>query len=116
MEQNTAAQPVPPMPAAIPWKQWPPWTKALRVLRTSADSGLGDTVERIIGPAQSKAFREWYRLTFDAECGCAERKMKWNAMYPYPTAETIPQKILRKLLTIGPRMLYLARHGKTVGQ
>lgn len=68
---------------AIPFDRWPLWAKSLSLLKTDADKGIGDTIERLIGPMNSAKFKEWYKLTFGKACGCNARKDKWNKEYPF---------------------------------
>jgi hypothetical protein len=67
----------------IPFEKWPLWAKMIRLVRTGEDSGVGDTVRRTIGDANSKAFQIWYQTTFGKSCGCARRHGEWNQQYRY---------------------------------
>jgi hypothetical protein len=71
------------LPPPVPRKQWPEWAKRLADDANDNDVGIGDTVERRIGPAASAAFKTWYRAVFKKTCGCEKRKAEWNARYPY---------------------------------
>ena len=75
------------IPTPIPRKHWPDWAKALADDAHDDDRGVGDTVERRIGPAASMAFKSWYKAIFGAECKCERRKAEWNALYPYTAAQ-----------------------------
>lgn len=66
----------------IPREQWPLWAKAMALVASPEDKGLGDTVERIIGPVASNAFKAWHKATFGKPCSCSERKDRWNSQYP----------------------------------
>lgn len=72
-----------PPAGGIPYDRWPVWAKAISLLKTDADGGLGDTVERVIGTANSAAFKAWHLATFGKSCGCSERKTIWNTLYRY---------------------------------
>ena len=63
--------------------EWPWWAKAIALLKKDGDSGVGDTVERVIGPANSAAFQAWYLATFKKSCRCSQRKAEWNARFKY---------------------------------
>lgn len=71
------------LPALVPRKAWPDWAKRLADDASDEDVGIGDTVERRIGPVASKAFKTWHRAVFKKDCGCDKRKAEWNAKYPY---------------------------------
>ena len=64
-------------------KQWPLWAEAISFFKSDTDIGVGDTVERIIGKANSAGFKAWHLKTFGKGCGCSERKSLWNAKFPY---------------------------------
>jgi hypothetical protein len=53
------------------------------LVRKKEDAGVGDTVRRTIGDANSKAFQTWYKMTFGKTCGCARRHAEWNWHYRY---------------------------------
>ena len=63
--------------------EWPAWADLLAVVRRDADSGVGDTIARIIGPVCGGAFKKWYRAVFGRSCGCAGRQESFNRRYPY---------------------------------
>ena len=66
----------------VPREQWPLWAKALALASTDADSGIGDTVRRIIGNFASDAFKTWHKVTFGRSCDCQARRERWNAQFP----------------------------------
>jgi len=63
--------------------RWPLWALAIALLKQDGEIGVGDTLERIIGPANSAAFKAWHMATFKKSCGCSERKAVWNQRYKY---------------------------------
>ncbi len=77
----------------VPLADWPPWAKGFKMERDLAvffhseaaavDTGVGDTVHRLIGPAASDAFKKWHLERFGYECGCEARRAQWNTIYPY---------------------------------
>lgn len=71
----------------LPAEQWPPWAKDLALDRVPADTGLGDTVARMIGNTKSAAFKDWFQQKFGRSCGCTERQRWLNQKYPYSRSE-----------------------------
>jgi hypothetical protein len=72
---------------AVAWEKWPKKFKAFKWVRKAEDEGVGDTVERLIGPGNSAAFKAWHKRLFGRECGCETRKRLWNAQYPWSEYE-----------------------------
>ena len=66
----------------LPQDQWPRWAKMVLPFATSADSGLGDTVERLIDKSNSENFQMLFKKFFNRPCGCSFRKDAWNRAYP----------------------------------
>jgi len=81
---------MPPDSRAIPRDEWPVWAKALALVSTDADKGIGDTVARAIGPKCSAAFKSWHMTVFGKSCGCKARQSEWNQLYPYSTSPSAP--------------------------
>jgi hypothetical protein len=67
----------------IPFESWPLWAKAMSKFKNHSDSGVGDTVERIIGKDNSEAYKKFYKQAFGNMCGCNGRKLDWNRKYKY---------------------------------
>jgi hypothetical protein len=67
----------------VPRDKWPLWAKGVALARGGQDKGVGDTVERAVGPVGGEAFKQWYLNTFGKPCGCDGRKESWNTLYPY---------------------------------
>lgn len=67
---------------------WPAWANAIAKLRKDEDRGVGDTVHRLIGEANSERFKRWHLKLFKATCGCQRRHAEWNALYPYAEEAT----------------------------
>jgi len=61
---------------------WPTWATALRALRRDGERGVGDTAERLFGSFGGQPFKMALRSA-GIECGCDERKEKWNEVYHY---------------------------------
>jgi hypothetical protein len=77
-------QPPAPVPEvqAIPFEQWPLAFKVLAKLATPEDQGIGDVIERMVGPIGGSAFKAWHKLATGHDCGCGARKQILNARYP----------------------------------
>lgn len=73
---NTDTQPV-------PRARWPKLAKAAALLANGTDAGVGDTVERVVGPVGGDAYKAWYLIVTGQPCGCGERKEALNRRYPY---------------------------------
>jgi hypothetical protein len=66
----------------IPSKDWPIWLRPSKLLAIEGDKGLGDIVERVIGPVGGDAYKIWYLKTFGKTCGCTHRQDGLNERYP----------------------------------
>jgi hypothetical protein len=72
-----------PPPSAVPREEWPAAVEIVAKLATDADTGIGDTIERIgrrflLGPIY-KSF--WTAV--GTSCGCARRRDSLNSRFPY---------------------------------
>lgn len=77
---------LPDDPAASPAatsEQWPLWARAVSKFRKEGEVGVGDTVRRLIGNDNSDAFKNWYKDTFNRDCGCCGRGNNFNLKYKY---------------------------------
>lgn len=61
---------------------WPAYLLPLKLLKQEEDRGLGDIVARTIGPVGGDAFKDWYREKFGQDCGCRDRQIHLNRLYP----------------------------------
>jgi hypothetical protein len=61
---------------------WPLILLPLKLLAQPGDRGLGDIVERTIGPIGGEIYKSWYKRIFGKPCGCQERKENLNSEYP----------------------------------
>ena len=77
---NGARQPFTKSP--VPVKDWPILLRPMKLLAQPRDTGLGDIVERVIGPVGGDAYKIWYKATFGRTCGCTKRKDNLNERYP----------------------------------
>lgn len=72
-----------PPPAHGPRDHWPLWARTLAAMQGEGDKGVGDTIERVMGPKTSESFKGWYKRTFNRNCGCDGRKEDWNNRFKY---------------------------------
>lgn len=87
---NSPAKPTKPQPAKpAPKSEWPAWAKLIALAAKPEDAGVGDTIERTVGKANSAAFKAWFLATFGRSCGCATRQAAWNATYPYQNEKVL---------------------------
>lgn len=62
---------------------WPTILKPVKLLATKKDKGLGDIVERVIGPVGGNLYNDWYMKTFGTKCPkCTKDKNNLNERYP----------------------------------
>lgn len=62
--------------------EWPQWAKAVKLLASKGDAGVGDTIARVVGPIGGDAFKAWTK-SVGFNCGCEKRQETLNARYPY---------------------------------
>jgi hypothetical protein len=68
---------------------WPQWAKAVKLLASKGDAGVGDTIARVVGPIGGDAFKAWAKSAgFD--CGCDKRQDSLNKKYPYEISHVQP--------------------------
>jgi hypothetical protein len=68
-----------------PPQPWPRWALAMADHRTPEDTGLGDTVARIIGPIGGDLFQVWFHKVTGRNCRCKQRQAWLNRKYPFTT-------------------------------
>lgn len=61
----------------------PTWAATIAKLKADNDTGLGDTIARVIGPVGGNAFKHYFKTIFGKSCGCKERQEALNRDYPY---------------------------------
>ena len=61
---------------------WPLFLQPMKLLAKPGDKGLGDIIDRTIGPVGGEAFKKWYKVVFGKDCGCNVRQIDWNRRYP----------------------------------
>lgn len=59
------------------------FARGFKLLRTPADTGIGDTIARLVGPIGGDAYKQWFKDTFGKSCGCTERQQDLNERFPY---------------------------------
>jgi hypothetical protein len=84
---NRTRPPLPePAPAPpfqpVPRDQWPIWADSLAKLAVESDTGIGDVVERLARRTLAKSVVEFAKKMGLPDCGCADRRVRWNAEYP----------------------------------
>lgn len=62
--------------------EWPRWAKLIRMLRTKADAGIGDTAQRIAAKFGGERFKALSKR-IGMPCACTGRQEEWNRLYPY---------------------------------
>lgn len=72
----------------VPCPEWPLWAKGVALLAVEADAGIGDTAERLAKAAGAKSLVEWAKNKGLPDCGCADRKKRWNQQYPFQKLES----------------------------
>ena len=68
------------------FNQWPTWAATIAKLKADGDTGIGDTIARVIGPVGGAAFKRYFKTIFGKSCGCDERQDALNRRYPYVDA------------------------------
>lgn len=72
---------VQPQPGGLPG-EWPKWAQTLKAQRIEGETGIGDTVKRILGQT-GETFSELYQRMTGADCGCVIRQKVLNLEFPY---------------------------------
>ena len=69
---------------AIPYNEWSLPLKLLsRLNARKEDRGMGDLIERVVGPIGGDVFKAWWRNLTGSDCGCGHRKEWLNERYPF---------------------------------
>ena len=58
-----------PAPTLWPMNTFGIAARALKLLRAPGDTGVGDTLARVIGPIGGDAYKAWFKETFGKTCG-----------------------------------------------
>jgi len=61
---------------------WPLLLRPFKLLAKPEDRGLGDIIERVIGPIGGDAYKSWHQNIFGKPCSCTERQESLNRDYP----------------------------------
>jgi hypothetical protein len=69
-------------PVRLPKPDWPVIVRPMKRFAKEGDKGLGDIVERVIGPVGGHAYKIWYQATFGEPCGCEKRIDRLNERFP----------------------------------
>jgi len=62
---------------------WPFWATSIARIKSPADTGVGDTIARVVGPVGGEAYKAWFKRLFGKSCGCQERQDELNRRFPY---------------------------------
>lgn len=75
--------PQPFIKIGVPKLDWPILWRPMKLLAQPSDKGLGDIVERTIGPVGGDAYNAWYKKMYGTKCPrCIKDKNKLNERYP----------------------------------
>ena len=61
---------------------WPAWTHLVKPFRKPQDVGIGDTFEHMAAAVGAKKTADFLHK-YGIDCGCGDRKAKWNRLYSY---------------------------------
>lgn len=79
--RNQFTDPLSYMTRGLPSPDWG-GLNFLKLMAKEGDHGIGDIIQRVIGPIGGDAFKKWYKRIFGKDCGCSERQEEWNLSYP----------------------------------
>lgn len=60
----------------------PQWLRYVERFKTDADTGVGDTVQRIAARFGGEKFKA-FAAKVGIPCGCSDRQSEWNRLFPY---------------------------------
>jgi predicted O-methyltransferase YrrM len=75
--------------APAPVDSWPLLARMVAKAATASEWGVGDTVARCLHLVGADSLANAYKLITGTDCGCADRRAKLNALYPYEPDLTI---------------------------
>lgn len=90
------SQPTPPPDPnpgtlAVPEADWPFLVRVVARRRQPGERGVGDTLQRLIGHLGGEVFKRAFHKLTGRDCGCGNRAIKLNLMYPYAgSASEVP--------------------------
>ena len=61
---------------------WPPWARWVAKHRKPNESGVGDTVERLLASVGGRVYKK-ILADMGVNCGCGSRQESMNMMYRY---------------------------------
>jgi hypothetical protein len=74
----------------IPYDDWPIGFRILaRIAAKPEDKGMGDLIERMIGPIGGGKFKIWHKRVTGKDCSCGTRKQKLNELHPFEANKPI---------------------------
>lgn len=62
--------------------KWPLMLEPMKLLSKEGDRGLGDIVERVVGPFGGDLFKRWHLRIFGKPCSCGDRQNTLNEEFP----------------------------------
>lgn len=62
--------------------KWPFILQPLKAFAKEGDRGLGDIIERMVGPVGGDAYKKWHLKIFGKPCSCSERQDSLNLDFP----------------------------------
>jgi hypothetical protein len=81
--QRASHAPQQPSPQPVPRGEWPLRVRALALLSTAEDRGIGDTAKRVLSHLGADAMAKLYRDATGRDCGCADRQARLNALFRF---------------------------------
>ncbi len=61
---------------------WPLVLQSFKLMAKDTDRGLGDIIERIVGPIGGDLYKAWHLKIFGKPCGCSDRQASLNEEFP----------------------------------
>ena len=61
---------------------WPLLLQPMKQFAKPGDKGLGDIIERIVGPVGGDAYKMWYKKVFGKPCKCNKHQDNLNEQFP----------------------------------
>lgn len=61
---------------------WPWWARKIAARRNEAETGVGDTLERLLAMAGGRKIKQLAKAA-KIDCGCDSRQASLNELYPY---------------------------------
>lgn len=72
-----------PLPKPVPRAEWPKIARQIAWMRSEGETGIGSTLERLIGYVGGGFYKEAFKMLTGKSCGCSDRKRHLDQRYPY---------------------------------